>query len=81
MSNGMDPNESVWALVVDPSNSVPWAGTRRSGVFRYDSIEQQWVRTNNGLTTKCIADLEISNNGKVLYAATTGEGVFRYEKQ
>jgi hypothetical protein len=51
------------------------------GVFRWDSLEQQWVATNKGLSTRAIVDLEISADGKVLYAATTGEGVFRYQKK
>jgi photosystem II stability/assembly factor-like uncharacterized protein len=81
MMEGMDSNQSVWAIVVDPTDRKPWAGTRESGVFRWDSIEQQWAPINKGLSTKCIVDLEISTDGKVIYAATTGEGVFRYEKR
>ena len=81
MMEGMDNNQSVWALVVDPLDRKPWAGTRESGVFRWDSLEQQWVPVNKGLSTRCVVDLEISNDGKVIYAATTGEGVFRYEKR
>ena len=30
---------------------------------------------------EAIADLEISKNGMILYAATSGEGVFRYQKR
>lgn len=81
MREGMDANQSVWALVVDPLDRKPWAGTRESGVFRWDSLEQQWVPMNKGLSTRCVVDLEISADGKVAYAATTGEGVFRYEKR
>ena len=81
LASGMDNNQPVWALVVDPVSRAVWAGTRRSGVFRWDSIEQQWVQTNKKLTTRAIVDLEISSDGRVLYAATTGEGVFRYEKR
>ena len=81
MKEGLDPNESVWAIVVDPVDRTVWAGTRGLGVFRWDSLEQQWVATNKGLSTRAIVDLEISADGKVLYAATTGEGVFRYQKK
>jgi photosystem II stability/assembly factor-like uncharacterized protein len=82
MAAGMNPNESVWALVVDPANpQFIWAGTRHSGVFRWNPIEQQWIKVNKGLSTKAVVDLEISNNGMVLYAATSGEGVFRYRKR
>ncbi len=82
MSAGMDPNEPVWAVAVDPANPQDvWAGSRHSGVFRWNSIEQQWIKINKGLRTKAVVDLEISKDGKVLYAATTGEGVFRYRKR
>jgi photosystem II stability/assembly factor-like uncharacterized protein len=81
MAAGMDPNEPVWAIALDPLDKTVWAGTHRSGVFRWDSIEQQWVKNNKGLSTKAVVDLEISLDGLVLYAATTGEGVFRYEKK
>lgn len=81
MGSGMDANQSVWAIVVDPVNRTAWAGTREKGVFQWDSIEQQWVPTNKGLSTRTVVDLEISADGRVLYAATTGEGVFRYEKK
>jgi len=80
MAAGMDQKEPVWSLVVD-TEGTPWAGSRRSGVFRWDDIEQQWVKVNKGLSTRAIVDLEISKDGRVLYAATTGEGVFRYEKR
>jgi hypothetical protein len=67
---------------VDPANpQFIWAGTRHSGVFRWNPIEQQWIKVNKGLSTKAVVDLEISNNGMVLYAATSGEGVFRYRKR
>ncbi len=81
MAAGMSNNQPVWAIVVDPKNRIPWAGTQRSGVLRWDSIEQQWIATNMGLSTKAVVDLEISADGRVLYASTTGEGVFRYEKR
>jgi photosystem II stability/assembly factor-like uncharacterized protein len=82
ISAGMDPNEPVWSIVVNPVNPGEiWAGSQRSGVFRWDSIEQQWIKVNKGLRTRAVVDLEISQNGQILYAATTGEGVFRYQKR
>jgi hypothetical protein len=78
----MDPNEPVWSIVVNPLKSGEiWAGSQRSGVFRWDPIEQQWIKVNSGLRTRAVVDLEISQNGQILYAATTGEGVFRYQKR
>ncbi len=78
MASGMEPNASVWAIVVDPGDShVVWAGSRHQGVYRWDFIEQQWIRFNKGLSTRAIVDLAISRDGRVLYGTTTGEGVFR----
>jgi len=81
MAAGINENQMVWALAVDPVDRTVWAGTQRSGVYWWSSIEQQWVVTNKGLSTRAIVDLEISADGRVLYVATTGEGVFRYEKK
>jgi photosystem II stability/assembly factor-like uncharacterized protein len=81
MAAGINDNQMVWALAVDPVDRTVWAGTQRSGVYRWNDIEQQWVATNKGLSTRCIVDLEISADGRVLYAATWGEGVFRYQKK
>lgn len=82
MASGMDANEPIWTIVVDTGNpKILWAGSQRSGVFRWDPIEQQWIKINKGLRTKAVVDLEISTDGNVLYAATTGEGVFRYHKR
>jgi hypothetical protein len=67
-------------VVVDPANpSVMWAGSSRTGVYRWDTIEQLWVHFNRGLRTRAVVDLAISRDGRVLYASTTGEGVFRLE--
>ena len=80
MASGMEPNASIWAIAIDPSDSrVVWAGSRHQGVYRWDSIEQQWIRFNKGLSTRAIVDLAISRDGRVLYATTTGEGVFRLQ--
>lgn len=78
MAAGMDPNDSVYSIVVDPTQpSRVWAGSERSGVRYWDSVEQQWIALNRGLEMKSVFDLDISNDGKVLYAATHGGGVYR----
>jgi len=80
MASGMEPNASIWAIAIDPSDfRVVWAGSRHQGVYRWDSIEQQWIRFNKGLSTRAIVDLAISRDGRVLYSTTTGEGVFRLQ--
>ena len=80
LASGMQPNDPIWSLVVDPAHpDVVWAGSHRTGVYRWDSIEQQWVHFNRGLRTRAVVDLAISGDGLVLYATTTGEGVFRLQ--
>ena len=78
MAAGMDPNEAIWALEVNPVNTdVVWAGSNKTGVYRWDAGEGLWMHVNAGLRTRAVTDLAISNDGEVLYATTWGEGVFR----
>jgi photosystem II stability/assembly factor-like uncharacterized protein len=80
VASGMESNDSIYALVFDPAQpDVIWAGSNRTGVYRHDPIEQRWLRFNTGLRTRAVTDLAISASGKVLYATTWGEGVFRLE--
>jgi photosystem II stability/assembly factor-like uncharacterized protein len=78
MDAGMDPNEAIWSLEVDPVNTeVVWAGSNRTGVYRWDASQGLWMHVNAGLRTRAVTDLAISSDGEVLYATTWGEGVFR----
>ncbi|MBM3297350.1 MAG: hypothetical protein FJY83_07090 [Candidatus Aminicenantes bacterium] len=80
MASGMESNDDIYALVIDPARpEVVWAGSNKTGVYRYDTIEQQWAHFNKGLRTRAVTDLAISSSGKVLYATTWGEGVFRLD--
>ena len=75
---GIDANASIRSIVVDPSNSeIIWAGDCFSGVYYSMDRGASWILANNGLRTRAVTALSISANGKVLYAATDGEGVFR----
>jgi len=40
---------------------------------------ESWTPINDGLSTKAVTSLALSADGWVLYAATSGEGVFRLE--
>ena len=80
MPNGMEPMASIWSIVIDPSESrIVWAGSRHHGIYRWDYIEQRWIQFNKGLSTRAIVDIAISRDGRVLYATTTGEGLFRLQ--
>ena len=77
-SNGMDPQAAIRAIVVDPTNpQIVYAADLRTGVYRSDDGGKFWVRITEGLRTRAVKALAISADGKVLYAATEGEGVFK----
>jgi len=80
LASGMEPNDPIFAIAFDPAQpETIWAGSNRTGVYRWDTIEQRWVHFNTGLHTRAVTDLAISASGKVLYATTWGEGVFRLD--
>jgi photosystem II stability/assembly factor-like uncharacterized protein len=75
---GMEPNDFIWALEIDPSNpDIVYAGSYFTGVYRWEKTERMWTHVNAGLRTRAVLDLAISDDGRVLYAGTWGEGVFR----
>jgi len=72
------PWTSVWAVVIDPTDSNKiYAGDRQSGAYLTLNGGIDWYPINDGLTTKAINAMTISADGKVVYAASEGEGVFR----
>ncbi len=79
-SNGMDPQGTIRSVVVNPTDThVLFAGDLRTGVYRSGDAGSTWVKINDGLRTRAVKALAISSDGKVLYAATEGEGVFRLD--
>lgn len=75
---GMEPNDFITDIVFDPSNpDITWVSSWRSGIYRWIPSENRWAHVNNGLRTRSVERLVISSDGSVLYAATSGEGVFR----
>ena len=50
-----------------------------TGVYRSKDGGKLWTPINNGLSTKAVTDMSISTDGKTIYAATSGEGVFRLD--
>ena len=72
------PWTSIWSIVIDPTNSqIIYAGDHQSGVYMSTNGGSTWVPINEGLSTRAVTAMAISSDGKVLYAATEGEGVFR----
>ncbi len=72
------PWTSVWSIVIDPTNSQTiYAADYHSGVYFSTDGGANWVPINEGLSIKAVTAMAISSDGKVLYAATEGGGVFR----
>jgi photosystem II stability/assembly factor-like uncharacterized protein len=53
-----------------------YAADHQSGVYLSTDGGANWIIVNEGLSTKTITAMAISSDGKVLYAATEGEGFF-----
>ncbi len=79
-SVGLDPNAAIRTIVIDPTKpQVLYAGDWHSGAYRSEDGGVRWVQINEGLRTRAIRGMAISSDGKHLYAATQGEGVFRLD--
>lgn len=77
-SAGMPPETSVRDIVSDAAHpGVIYAATRDSGVFVSLDGGASWQAINAGLQTRAGVDLALSADGRVLYLATEGGGVFR----
>ncbi len=77
---GMDPEASVTDIVFDPTSSrIVYAADIRTGVYRSENGGRLWVRISEGLRTRAVNALAVSSDGRTLYAATEGEGVFRLD--
>jgi photosystem II stability/assembly factor-like uncharacterized protein len=72
------PWTSIWDIAIDPSDpQTLYAADHASGVYLSTDGGAAWTPINEGLSTRAVTALAISSDGKVLYAATEGEGVFR----
>lgn len=76
-------NPSIRGIAIDPTNTgTIYAGDWTSGVYKSTDSGETWSpfpdSAMQGLSTRAIKSLGISSDGTVLYAATQGEGVFRF---
>jgi photosystem II stability/assembly factor-like uncharacterized protein len=77
---GMSPEASVTAIVFDPTDTqIMYAADLHSGVYRSKNGGRSWRPINSGLRTRAVNALSISTDGRTLYAATEGEGVYRLD--
>lgn len=80
ISSGLQPEASVRLIVIDPTNpDILYIADQFSGVFRSDDGGAGWEALNNGLDMRAVHELAISADGRHLYAATDGMGVFRLD--
>ncbi|MFC1994870.1 WD40/YVTN/BNR-like repeat-containing protein, partial [Chloroflexota bacterium] len=74
------PWTNIGSIVIDPVEpQTLYAADLHLGVYMSTDGGLSWTPINHGLSTKAVSALAISADGRVLYAATTGEGVFRLE--
>jgi len=75
---GLDPNAAVRSITFDPLDPERvWLSELFSGVFLSTDGGRTWRAVNQGLSNRAVNDLAISSDGRTLYAATEGGGVFR----
>lgn len=80
ISVGMPAEATIHSIVIDPSNpNIVYAADMRTGVYRSTDQGASWQQINNGLEYLAVNDLAISEDGRTLYAATDGRGVFRLD--
>ncbi|MHC4626776.1 MAG: WD40/YVTN/BNR-like repeat-containing protein, partial [Planctomycetota bacterium] len=78
--DGLPPEAHIAAIVFDPTDGdVMYAADRMSGVYRSTDGGRIWRPINSGLRTRAVNRLAITSDGLHLYAATEGEGVYRFD--
>jgi photosystem II stability/assembly factor-like uncharacterized protein len=78
ISVGMPSNAAIFSIVFYPADpQTAYAADLTSGVYVSKDGGQIWYIMNSGLTTRAVTSLDISSDGSILYAATSGGGVFR----
>lgn len=74
------PWTSIRSIVIDPIEpQTLYAADHHLGVYISTDGGASWTPINDGLSTKAVSALALSTDGWVLYAATSGEGVFRLD--
>ncbi len=80
VTSGLEPNGSHRDIVFDPTiPDTVYTADILSGVYRSIDGGLTWEKLNQGLTNRGVTSLSLSADGKHLYAATSGGGVFRLD--
>jgi photosystem II stability/assembly factor-like uncharacterized protein len=80
VSAGTVPEAVIVDFEFDPTDpDIVYAADLASGVYRSDDGGGTWSAITKGLRTRAVNDLAVSLDGRQLYAATEGEGVYRLD--
>ena len=80
VATGFFPESEITAIVFDPTDStIAYASDVFSGVYQSTDSGRSWSSINSGLRTRAVNALAVASDGRHLYAATDGEGVFRLD--
>lgn len=78
LSAGLPPEATFLSIAVDPADGqTVYAADNFSGVYVSNDGGTTWNALNAGLDHREVRSLALSDDGRVLYAGTTGGGVFR----
>jgi photosystem II stability/assembly factor-like uncharacterized protein len=70
----------ITSVLIDPVQAeTVYVSDQATGIYSSRDGGKLWTPINNGLSTKAVTDISMSADGKTLYAATSGEGVFRLD--
>ncbi len=80
IENGTSDHGHIMSIVFDPITPANmYAAEWHGGVYESTDGGESWKIINEALSTRAVAMLRFSGKGEYLYAATQGEGVFRYQ--
>jgi photosystem II stability/assembly factor-like uncharacterized protein len=74
--SGNIPDAPVWMLTYDQPRNQLYAMTD-FGVFYLKNGKQNWARLGTALPNAPVLDLKLTGDGKTIYAATFGRGIYR----